>query len=83
MSANIDAVLREKYRARARELREAGVPTRGTGRRPRFTPEEARRLIEARAAGRSIMSLAREHRTSQSVIAKYVREGFRPARWGT
>ena len=81
MSAEIDALLRQKYRERARDLRAAGVPARATGRMPKFTPEQARQIAEARAAGRSIMSLAREHRTSQSVIAKYVREGFRPARW--
>jgi hypothetical protein len=71
---NIDRILREKYRS-------AGMPARVTGRRPKFTPEQAAKLAEQRAAGRSIMSLAREHRTSQSVIANYVRYGFRPARW--
>jgi hypothetical protein len=81
MSANIDRVLREKYREAARARAAAGLPPRPSGRRPKFTPEEARKLAEARAAGRSINSLAREHRTSQSVIARYVREGFQPARW--
>ena len=74
MSININRILREKYLA-------AGRQPRATGRRPRFTPEQAAQLIAERQAGRSIMSLAREHRTSQSVIAKYVREGFQPARW--
>ena len=74
MTTDIDRLLRDKYRT-------LGLPARVTGRRPRFTPEEARRLVEQRAAGRSINSLAREHRTSQSVIARYVRYGFQPARW--
>jgi hypothetical protein len=74
MNAELNRVLRDKYRA-------AGLPARVTGRRPKFTPEQVRELIRQRNAGRSIMSLAREHQTSQSVIAKYVREGFQPARW--
>ena len=73
MSVNIDRILREKYRHNS--TRRIG------GRRPKFTREEVARLIAQRNAGRSILSLAREHRTSQSVIARYVREGFEPARW--
>jgi hypothetical protein len=74
MSININRILREKYRV-------AGRQPRASGRRPRFTPEQAAQLIAERQAGRSIMWMAREHRTSQSFIAKYVREGFQPARW--
>jgi hypothetical protein len=74
MTPELKRVLKDKYRS-------AGLPARVTGRRPRFTPQQVADLIAQRNAGRSIMSLAREHRTSQSVIAKYVREGFVPARW--
>jgi transposase-like protein len=74
MSTELNRVLRDKYRS-------AGLPARVTGRRPKFSPEQVAQLIAQRQSGRSIMSLAREHRTSQSVIAKYVREGFQPARW--
>jgi hypothetical protein len=71
---SINRILRDKYRSR-------GEPARITGRMPKFQPDDVCRLIEQRNAGRSIVSLAREHRTSQSVIARYVREGFKPARW--
>ena len=74
--AELNRILREKYAANS----QAGT-RRATGRRPRFTPEEAARLIAERQAGRSIVSLAQEHRTSQSTIAKYVRYGFHPNRW--
>ena len=80
MSVNIDRILREKYR-QASEARRLSGTRRLTGRQPKFTREEAARLIAERNAGRSIMSLAREHRTSQSVIARYVRYGFEPAMW--
>jgi len=81
MSLNIDRELRRKYRESSAAARAAGIEPRATGRRPRFSPEQARALVEERNAGRSIADLAREHRTSESVIARYVREGFRPARW--
>jgi response regulator of citrate/malate metabolism len=71
---DINRILREKYRHNS-------GPRRLSGRRPKFTREQVARLIADRNAGRSIMSLAREHRTSQSVIARYVRYGFEPARW--
>ena len=76
MSADIDRILREKYAARRAE----GTARMG-GRWPRFSPEQAAELIRRREAGESINALAREFRTSQSVIARYVREGFQPARW--
>jgi hypothetical protein len=76
--AELDRLFRQKYDRRGERRAAAGVVR---GRPPKFTPEQAKALIEARAAGRGIMELAREHRTTQSVIAKYVRCGFKPKRW--
>jgi transposase-like protein len=47
--------------------------SRPGGRQPRFTPEDVERMHALRAGGMSAVKIARELRTSHSVVMRYLR----------